>query len=123
MNSTYAYAHPNIILTVLSSIIEHDMSLYRLLFWQSMSVLYAKGFGITLDDILCYSLASSLTFSQQRVSMQISVLITMLIFVLGIINGSFSSLTFMTKISKVVGCGLYLLGSSFTSLLPIVVFT
>jgi hypothetical protein len=84
---------------------------------------YAKGFGLTLDDILRYEIHPNVTLSQQRISVKISALITMFMFLLGSINGICSCLTFKRKKSKQVGCGLYLFASSITSIVTISIFT
>jgi hypothetical protein len=84
---------------------------------------YAKGFGLTLDDILRYEIRRNLTFSQQRISIKVNAVVTMLMFVLGLVNGVFSYLTFRRKQSQQVGCGLYLFSSSITSILIMIIFT
>jgi hypothetical protein len=85
--------------------------------------LYAKGFGLTLDDILRYEIQRNSTFSQQRISIKVSTAVTMVIFVVGFFSGIFSSMTFQRKGSQQVGCGLYLFASSITSLLIMIIFT
>jgi hypothetical protein len=47
----------------------------------------------------------------------------MIIFVAGLINSVLSILTFRTKQSREIGCGIYLLASSITSLLTVTIFT
>ncbi|CAF1415316.1 unnamed protein product [Adineta steineri] len=84
---------------------------------------YAKGFGLTLDDILRYEIRPKLTLLQQKMSIKISALITLIIFLLGLINGICSCITFQRKNSRKVGSGSYLLASSITSILTIILFT
>ena len=84
---------------------------------------YAKGFGLTLDDILRYEMQPSFPFSQQRLSVKISAVVTVLTGVVGLVNGIFSYLTFRRKLPQQVGCGLYLYTSSITSILIMLVFT
>ena len=71
---------------------------------------YAKGFGLTLDDILRYEIERNLTLS-----IKISIGVILVIFLCGMINGVLSLLTFRRKDSRQVGCGLYLFTSSITT--------
>ena len=84
---------------------------------------YAKGIGLTLDDILRYELRPNVTLSNQSSIIKWSCGLTMIIFVAGLINSILSLLTFSTKKSREVGCGLYLIASSITSLLTVSMFT
>jgi hypothetical protein len=52
-----------------------------------------------------------------------SAALTMIMFVAGLINGVFAFLTFQNKDLRKIGCGMYLLASSITSLLTISMFT
>ncbi|CAF1432363.1 unnamed protein product [Adineta steineri] len=72
---------------------------------------YAKGFGLTLDDILRYELRRNFSLSQQRVSIKTSAIVTMFMSVLGLINGILSYLTFRRERSQQVGCGIQILVS------------
>jgi hypothetical protein len=60
---------------------------------------------------------------QQPKAVQVSMAMTMIIFVLGLINGTLSIMTFQSTKSREVGCGLYLLFSSIISILTTIVFT
>jgi hypothetical protein len=51
---------------------------------------------------------------------QISAALTMVMFVIGLINSVLSFLAFQSKDSRSVGCGMYLLASSITSLLTVI---
>ena len=84
---------------------------------------YAKGFGLTLDQLLAYEIRSNLFFFKQNFSVKLTGGITMLMFIIGLINGICSILTFKNKISQEVGCGMYLLASSITSLFIVILFT
>jgi hypothetical protein len=84
---------------------------------------YAKGFGLTLDEILGYEIKHNRFLSEQPLSVKLSAIMTMIMFIAGIINGICSILTFKSKISQEVGCGMYLLSSSITSLLIVILFT
>ena len=83
---------------------------------------YAKGFGLTLDDILRYELQPRLSFTDQRMPVTISAVSTVIFFLIGMISGTLSCLTFKRKPCKEVGCGLYLFASSITSILTMLTF-
>ncbi|CAF3936588.1 unnamed protein product [Adineta steineri] len=80
---------------------------------------YIKGIGLTLDDILRDELQSNTVLNNQSFSIQISAGITIIMFIAGLINSVLSFITFQHKDSQKVGCGMYLLTSSITSLLTI----
>ncbi|CAF4060722.1 unnamed protein product, partial [Adineta steineri] len=82
-----------------------------------------KGIGITLDDILRYEINRNTTLNNQPLLVKTSVAITMIMFLLGLINSILSLLTFQNENLRKVGCGIYLLASSITSLLTISMFT
>jgi len=85
--------------------------------------LFTKGIGLTINDILRNKIQSNLSFRKQSVLIQIAAGLTMIMFVIGLINGIFSLITFRNKELRKVGCGIYLLASSITSLLTITMFT
>ncbi|CAF1084670.1 unnamed protein product [Adineta steineri] len=80
---------------------------------------YIKGIGLTLDDILRDELQPNIMLNNQSFSIQISAGITIIMFIAGLINSVLSFITFQHKDSQKVGCGMYLLTSSITSLLTI----
>ncbi|CAF1343589.1 unnamed protein product, partial [Adineta steineri] len=82
-----------------------------------------KGIGITLDDILRYEIQRNETLKNQSLLVKMSVGLTIIMFLLGLINSIFSLLTFQNANLRKVGCGIYLLASSITSLLTISMFT
>ncbi|CAF4137252.1 unnamed protein product [Adineta steineri] len=82
-----------------------------------------KGIGITLDDILRYQINQNMILKNQPLLVKISVVLTIIMFLLGLINSIFSVLTFQSANLRKVGCGIYLLASSITSLLTISMFT
>jgi len=84
---------------------------------------YAKGLGSTLDEILGYEIKPNTILSEQPFSVKLSAIVTMIMFIIGIVNGIVSILTFSRKKSKEVGCGIYLLASSITSVLAVILFT
>jgi hypothetical protein len=85
--------------------------------------LYTKGNGLTINDILRNQIQPNKIFWNQSVMIQLTAGITMVMFLTGFINGIFSLITFQNKELRQVGCGLYLLASSITSLLTITMFT
>ena len=93
------------------------------LFANFVDVGYIKSIGLTLDDILRDELRTNLTMKDQSVSIKISLVLTIIMFVGGVINSIFSLITFQNKQCQQVGCGLYLLASSITSFLSITMFT
>ncbi|CAF3962897.1 unnamed protein product [Adineta steineri] len=82
-----------------------------------------KGIGITLDDILRYEVKRNMTLKNQSSLVKMSVGLTMIMFLLGLTNSILSLLTFQNESLRKVGCGIYLLASSVTSLLTISMFT
>ncbi|CAF3810862.1 unnamed protein product [Adineta steineri] len=82
-----------------------------------------KGIGITLDDILRYEINRNMTLKNQSLLVTMSVGLTIVMFLLGFINSILSLLTFQNANSRKVGCGIYLLASSVTSLTTISMFT
>jgi hypothetical protein len=64
-----------------------------------------------------------MTLDNQPFTVKMSAALTMIIFVAGLINSILSFLTFQSKDLRRVGCGIYLLTSSITSLLTISMFT
>ncbi|CAF1281543.1 unnamed protein product [Adineta steineri] len=83
---------------------------------------YLKGIGLTLDDILHDELQPNTVLNNQSFSIKLSAGLTIIMFVAGLINSILSFITFQHKDSQQVGCGMYLLASSITSLLAISMF-
>jgi hypothetical protein len=81
-----------------------------------------KGFGLSLDAILGYHIYPRLAITRQSILVKVSIAVSTLMLVVGLINGIFCTLTFQTKLPRQVGCGLYLLASSIASILTIIVF-
>ncbi|CAF3089752.1 unnamed protein product [Rotaria sp. Silwood2] len=82
----------------------------------------ASGFGLSLDPILGYHIQPHISFIHQPNIVIISSVLTLMFIVAGFINGILSLITFNNKITCEVGCGLYLLGSSITTLLTTIIF-
>ncbi len=92
-------------------------------FFGNQCQFYAKGLGSTLDEILGYEFKSNTNFSKQPSTVKVGGIVTILICLIGVINCSLSIKIFSRKKSKEVGCGLYLLASSYTSLITVILFT
>jgi len=84
---------------------------------------YQKTIGLTINDILRNQVQRNISFRKQSSLIQGAAGITMIMFFIGFINGLFSLITFQNKELRKVGCGIYLLASSITSLLTITLFT
>ncbi|CAF1456547.1 unnamed protein product [Adineta steineri] len=80
---------------------------------------YKKSIGIILDDILRDEIRSNMTLSDQTILVKSNAVLTMIMFVGGLINSILSIITFQSKDLRQVGCGIYLLASSITSFLTI----
>ncbi|CAF1503122.1 unnamed protein product [Adineta ricciae] len=79
-------------------------------------------FGLSLDAILAYHIIPNVNLIYQTTIVKISFSVTILFFIFGIINGILSFITFKNQSVREVGCGIYLLGSSITTLLTMIMF-
>ncbi|CAF1448019.1 unnamed protein product [Adineta ricciae] len=75
-----------------------------------------SGFGLSLDAILGYHIIPNLTFVRQSSIVKFSLILTILFFSIGLLNSIIALITFQRATIREVGCGLYLLGTSITSL-------
>jgi hypothetical protein len=82
-----------------------------------------KGFVLSLDPILGYHIKPNVSFTRQPSIIKVSVGIVMVLLISTVISGLLSIITFSTKSSKEVGCGIYLLLSSIISISTISVLT
>jgi hypothetical protein len=76
-----------------------------------------KGFSISLDSIIGYSIRPQANFVQQPIVVKVTTALILSIFITGFINGILSMLTFRGKTTRNIGCGWYLFAISITSLL------
>ena len=83
---------------------------------------YAKGIGLTLDDILRYELRPMTRLNQQSVAVKFSAALTVVIFVVGVINSVLSLMTFHRAEARRVGTGIYLFASSMASLITVIMY-
>ena len=82
----------------------------------------STGFGLSLDAILSDNIWPQLSFTHQPIVVKITTSVTSIMLIIALVNSCLSIITFRTKQSLEVGCGLYLLISSVASLLAIVMF-
>ncbi|CAF2695456.1 unnamed protein product [Rotaria sp. Silwood2] len=90
-------------------------------FYGSKCQFTTRGFVLSLDYILGYHIKPNISFTHQSSFIKVSVAITMIIFLFGIINGILSILTFRMKKTRDVGTGFYLLVSSWISICLVIV--
>ena len=84
--------------------------------------LTTSGFGLSLDAILGYHIIPNVGVGDQSAIVQFSLAMTILFIIIGLVDSSVSLMTFKNKSMRQVGCGLYLLGSSITTLLTTMMF-
>ena len=92
-------------------------------FYGSECHLSTEGYIISLDPILGYHIQPNVHWNQQPMIVKVSMGITLVLFIFGVISGSLSIITFHTQKAKEVGCGYYLLASSIIAILMIFVLT
>lgn len=92
-------------------------------FYGSKCQFTTKSFGLSLDAILGYQIRSHTSLYRQLASVKVSLSLTILMFSAGLISGTLSTITFLTRNTRKVGCGMYLLASSVVSLFAMLVFT
>ena len=80
---------------------------------------YAKGIGLSLDDILGDEIQPNKGLQHQSLVVKLSSAMTIIIGVTGLFNSAFSFLALKSKASRRTGCGMYLLTSSVISLLTV----
>ncbi|CAF3338231.1 unnamed protein product [Rotaria sp. Silwood2] len=84
---------------------------------------YAKGIGLTLDDMLRYAILPNINFNDQSYLIKVSAILTMIMFIVGLLNSILCFITFYSQESRQVGCGIYIYASSITSALTIAMLT
>jgi len=85
--------------------------------------LTTKGFSLSLDVIFGYHIKPFISFFKQSKAVKITASVTILMFIFGLISGLISVLIFRRKTTMEIGCGIYLLINSITSLLTVSIFT
>lgn len=92
-------------------------------FYGSRCQYSTTGFDLSLDIILDYHIHANIPFSQQPAIVQVSITIVTLMFVIGLTSGVLSILTFRSKNSQKVGCGIYLLTSAIVSIVVVIILS
>ncbi|CAF4150770.1 unnamed protein product [Rotaria sp. Silwood2] len=69
---------------------------------------YAKGIGLTLDDMLRYVIRPNISYNDQSIIIKLSAALTMIIFVTGLINSLLAYSVFHQPNTHTVGSGMYL---------------
>ncbi|CAF1600432.1 unnamed protein product [Rotaria sp. Silwood1] len=92
-------------------------------FYGSKCQFTTKGFGLSLDAIFGYQIRPNLPINRQPIIVIISIALTTIILVIGLINSSFSIMTFQRKQSNESGCRYYLLTTSIVSLCTTIIFS
>jgi hypothetical protein len=82
----------------------------------------SEGFGFSLDDILGYQIKPLTSFEKQRTVVKVSVAVTVVIFLVGVINRILTINTFQAKGPRQIGCGIYLCVASIISILITLIF-
>lgn len=81
-----------------------------------------SGFGLSLDAILGYHIFPNVKIENQSTVVKFFLSLTILFIIIGLTDGFICVITFKNKIIREVGCGLYLLSSSITTLLLMIIF-
>jgi hypothetical protein len=79
-------------------------------------------FGLSLDAILGYHIQPHISIRHQPHIVQMSVALTIIMTITGLINSALSLITFKNKESRKIGSGLYLFGSSIATLFTMIIF-
>jgi hypothetical protein len=81
-----------------------------------------NGFGLSLDAILGYHILPNVSLNDQPFIIKMSLALTIIFMIGGLLDSILSIMTFKNKVVLEVGCGLYLLSSSITTLLTTIMF-
>ncbi|CAF1279338.1 unnamed protein product [Adineta steineri] len=101
---------------------KRSMCVCPLCFYGRYCQFTTSGFGLSLDSILGYHIRPHTTITHQSNIVKVSIALTVIFILAGFINGILAMITFNNKKICEVGCGLYLLGSSITTLLITILF-
>lgn len=81
-----------------------------------------SGFGLPMDAILGYHIQQHVGINDQPTIVRISMALTIIFMMVGLMNGIVAMITFKNEKRREVGCGLYLFGSSITTILTMIMF-
>ncbi|CAF1013120.1 unnamed protein product [Rotaria sp. Silwood1] len=82
----------------------------------------SSGLSLSLDAILGYHIQPHIKIQHQPFVVQTCIIITIVMMIVGFINSNLSLITFNNSESRKLGCGIYLLGSSITSVIIMIMF-
>ena len=89
-------------------------------FYGTQCQLNTNEYSLSLDTILGYHIRPLIDISQQNSAVLISIVLSVIISLIGIINSILTFLTFKQKQARDLGCGIYLYCTSFNSLFIII---
>ena len=81
-----------------------------------------SGFSLSLDPILGDHIRPNISLRRQSLIIKITLIVTLVMTLIGWINGILALITFKNKKVREVGCGYYLLGSSLSTLITMTMF-
>ncbi|CAF1142600.1 unnamed protein product [Adineta ricciae] len=85
--------------------------------------LTTNGFSLSLDAILGFYIHPKINLFKQSGAVLISIIVSTVLIIVGLVNGALSSITFKSKKLLESGCAIYLLNSSIIVLLTMIIFT
>ncbi|UJR18105.1 hypothetical protein I4U23_005005 [Adineta vaga] len=92
-------------------------------FYGSKCQFTTKGFGLSLDAILGYQIQPHLSINHQPNIVKITIALTIIMLVIGLVNSILSTITFQRKTKNESGCRQYLLATSIVSLFSTFIFS
>ncbi|CAF4998592.1 unnamed protein product [Rotaria sp. Silwood1] len=82
----------------------------------------SHGFGLSLDAILGYHIQPHIIIRHQTLVVQLSIVLTIIMTVAGLINSTLLMIAINNKEPCKIGCGIYLISTSITSLFTMLMF-
>ena len=92
-------------------------------FYGSKCQFSSEGFSLSLDSIIGYQIRPEKNLSEQLFAVKFCVIFTVIMFLVGMVNGIVSSLVFKSKEAQKIGCGLYLFTTSLFSIVIVIILT
>ncbi|CAF3364239.1 unnamed protein product [Rotaria sp. Silwood1] len=83
----------------------------------------SHGFGLSLDAILGYHIQPHIIIRHQTLVVQLSIVLTIIMTVAGLINSTLLMIAINNKEPCKIGCGIYLISTSITSLFTMLITT
>jgi hypothetical protein len=94
-----------------------------LCYYGAQCQLSTNGFSLSLDAIIGYHILPNIKIIHQPCAVLVSLVLSTIIIIAGIINGILSFITFKNQKTRESGCGIYLLCSSIITLFVMIIFT